>query len=100
MLTMTEILDKPRAWAVLDANTQVTKDRVYVERIWFRVGTDEDEIVLFDGVGETGKKFNIMVTPDDNTKSLPIELIFHNGLYFKDTDSNANVIISYIPIAD
>lgn len=100
MLTMSEILDKPRAWMVLDASTQVTKDPVYIHRIWYRVGSNGDQIDLFDGVGETGKQFNIMEKVGDSTHTHPIGLIFHDGLYVKDTSGSANIIISYVPLPD
>ena len=98
MLTMLKILDKPRTWAALEASTQVTKGPVYVERIWYRVGTSGDQVDLYDGVGTTGKKFNIMELTADTIIPLYIGLIFHNGLYFDDTDSDAVVVIAYVPL--
>jgi len=100
MFTMTEILDVPRAWAVLDANTQITMGPVYVERIWYRVGSAGDQVDLYDGTGATGKRFNIMEATADTIKSLPVGLVFHAGLYFSDTSGNANVIISYVPLSE
>ena len=100
MLTMSEILDKPRSWMVLDASTQVTKDPVYIHRIWYTVGNNGDQIDLFDGVGETGKQFHILEKVGDTIHPMEIGLIFHDGLYFKDTSGSANIIISYVPLPD
>ena len=100
MFTMTEILDKPRTWAAREESTQITKGPTYVERIWYRVGTSGDQIDLYDGDGTTGKKFNIMELTADTIIPLFIGLIFHNGLYFDDTDSDAVVVIAYVPLGE
>lgn len=97
---MSEILDMPRSWAVLDASTQITKDQVYVDRIWYSVGSNGDQIDLYDGVGETGKNFHILEKVGDSTHWHFIGLIFNDGLYFKDTSGSGNVIISYIMLPD
>lgn len=97
-MKMSEILELARAWAILDASTQVTTERVYVERITYRVGSSGDQINLYDGVGATGRKFNIMVGTKDVTYQLDIGLIFNNGLYFEDASGNAEVVISYITL--
>lgn len=97
---MLEILDKPRTWAALEASIQVTKGPTYVERIWYRVGTSGDQIDLYDGDGTAGKKFNITELTADTIIPLYIGLVFANGLYFDDTDSDAVVVISYVPLGE
>ena len=100
MLTMLEILDKPRAWASLDRSNQITKEPTYVERIWYRLGASGDEINLYDGVGTSGKKFNITELTADTIIPLFIGLVFHNGLYYDDTDDDAITVISYVPLGE
>lgn len=98
--TMSEILDKPRAWSVLSSSTQITKDRCYVDGIWYSVNSNGDQLDLFDGVGETGKNFHILEKVGDSTHWHTIGLIFNDGLYFKDTSGGGNVIISYILLSE
>ena len=98
MLTMTEILEMPRTWIGLEASTQIVKGPVYVERIWYRVGSSGDAVDLYDGIGTTGKKFNITELTADTIIPLYIGLLFHDGLYFTDTSGSAVVVISYIPL--
>lgn len=99
-MDMNEVLANVRAWAVLDASTQITKERTYVERIWYRVGNNGDQLAIYDGVGTTGKKFLIMEATKDRTKVFDLELVFHDGLYFEDVSGGANVVISYIRLPD
>ena len=100
MLTMTEILDKPRTWAALTRSTQITKGPVYVERIWYRVNDSGDEIELYDGDGTVGKAFNITELTADTIIPLFIGLVFADGLYYYDKDGDAVSVISYVPLRE
>lgn len=100
MFTMSEILDKPRTWAGLEASTQIVTGPVYVERIWYRVGSSGDIVDLYDGVGTTGKKFNITELIAGQIIPLFIGLRFADGLYFNDTSGSAVVVIAYVPLEE
>lgn len=99
-ITMTELLDKVKRWSVMDRSTQLTKQPVYVHRIWYKVGSNNDQFAIYDGVGTTGKKFLVMQDLDDRTTQLDIGLLFNNGLYFEDISGNTELIVSYTIISE
>ena len=99
MLTMQEILNIVPAWTVIDADAQVRKDRLYIDRVLI-CAKDGDLISLYDGVGTTGRVITLKQTNDDTEQTYELGVVFNDGLYVNISDNTDRVTIVYRPFAE